>query len=752
MLFYSLTIFLSAFLLFEVQPVIAKMILPWFGGSSAVWSTCMLFFQIVLLLGYLYAHWLNKLPPRRQAVTHIVLLAVSLGTLPIIPGAHWRTQGPGHPSLTILCLLSLTVGLPYFLLSSTSPLLQAWYARTNTGGMPYRLFALSNFASMLALLTYPFVVEPNLPSAMQGLIWSGGFVAFAAICGITAWRTSNVASVAYKKVETDEVAAAAAAPGWTVRLLWLGLAASASILLLAVTTHMTQDVAAIPFLWIVPLTVYLLSFILCFETPRFYQRAIFVPLLIASLGFMAHSVWPHHKYIAAQKAITLSALSLFVCCMVCHGELSRLKPHPRYLTSFYVIISLGGAVGGLFVGLVAPNLFHAYYEYPIGLGMSALVLAIVFTRLLWRDLAAWKAVGIAILVATLTAAVCYPLVRFDETLERILNRMRLQLLHEPAVEFGIVLGVTTLLLSLAFLPALRQVAAKQRIAGVTLSVLLGGFLYFNGIIMREMVEGYLVTTRNFYGQLRVSQEGDPRFDEDAARKLIHGVINHGEQFLRDEHRRQPVTYFCPGSGIGRGMAAQEGKPRRIGVLGMGCGTLAAYGRPGDIIRIYEINPQVLEIANSEFTYIKDTPAKVEVALGDGRLVLDSEPSQQFDMLVMDAFSGDSVPVHLITREAFATYFRHLKPDGILAVNISNAYLNLEPVMERAANAFGKLGLVYHYTPDDDTFCFGCSWTLIMNRSVADAHPELLGDVKILKPERPFRIWTDDFSNMFSILK
>jgi len=684
MLFYSLTIFLSAFLLFEVQPVIAKMILPWFGGSSAVWSTCMLFFQMVLLLGYVYAHVLNKLPPRRQAITHISILAVSLATLPIIPNVSWKAHGAGHPSLTILALLSVTVGLPYFLLSSTSPLLQAWYARTHSGGMPYRLFALSNFASMLALLTYPFIVEPNLSSPVQGLVWSAGFVCFAGICGLTAWRTANLATIGGKTIGHNADGAPAEPPTWTSRLLWLALAACASVLLLAVTTHLTQDVAAIPFLWIVPLAVYLLSFIVCFEMPRLYHRAVFVPLLAASLFFMSFRLWVRHDEFGrmpTRMVIGLLAAALFVCCTVCHGELSRLKPHPKYLTSFYVIISVGGAVGGLFVGLVAPNLFHAYYEFPIALMATAVVLGIVFTRLLWHAEPGWKWAGV-----------------------------------------------------------------------ITMSLATVGFLYFNALIMHQMVSGYLVAMRNFYGQLRVSETGDVRMDEDASRRLIHGVINHGEQFLREPHRHEPVTYFCPASGIGRGMLAQEGKPRRIGILGLGCGTLAAYGRAGDTLRIYEINPQVLEIANREFTYIKDTKAKVEVALGDGRLLLDAEPSQQFDMLVMDAFSGDSVPVHLITKEAFATYFRHLKPDGMLAVNISNAYLNLEPVMERAANAFGKVALVYHYTPDDETFCFGCSWTLIMDQRTADNHPDLLRDVKILKPERPFRIWTDDFSNMFSILK
>lgn len=681
MLFYALTISLSAFLLFEVQPIIAKMILPWFGGSSAVWSTCMLFFQLVLLLGYLYAHLLHRFAPRRQAIVHIVLLAAGIVTLPIIPNATWKHAAEGHPSMTILALLAVTVGVPYFLLASTSPLLQAWYARSHKGGMPYRFFALSNAASMLALLSYPFLIEPNLPSLSQGMIWSGAFVCFAVLCGVTAWRTSAEVPSTAAGNATEE-SAGGDAPRWTARLLWLGLSGSASILLLAVTNHLTQDVAAIPFLWIVPLAVYLLSFIICFESPRLYHRAVFVPLLIASLGFMAYRLGPDHGRLDLRLVIALMAASLFVCCMACHGELVRLKPDPRYLTGFYVTISFGGAAGGLFAGLLAPNVFHAYYEFPIGLALCALIAATVFTRELWRAPPIWRNTGIVVLV-----------------------------------------------------------------------VLLGGYGIFLRGIMFQMVDGYRVVARNFYGQLRVADEGDPRIDDDAARRLVHGVINHGQQMLREEYRRRPVTYFCPQSGIGRGMKAQEGTPRRIGILGLGCGTLAAYGRAGDTLRIYEINPQVVEIANRDFTYLKDTAAKVEVAMGDGRLLLEAESPQQFDMLVMDAFSGDSVPVHLITKEAFAVYFRHLKPNGILAVNISNSYLDLEPVMERASTAFGKLALVYHWTPaDDDSFCFSCSWTLIMNSATADAHPELRKDAYVLRQKRPFRIWTDEFSNMFGILK
>ena len=475
--------------------------------------------------------------------------------------------------------------------------------------------------------------------------------------------------------------------------MWLGLAASASILLLAVTNHLTQDVAAIPFLWILPLSVYLLSFIVCFESPRFYRRAVFLPLLVAALGFMAYRLWPYRTEfnppwlsILTQMPIRWIIISfaagLFACCMVCHGELARLKPHPRHLTGFYVTVSLGGAMGGLFVGLVAPNLFRAYYEFPIGLGLCAAVAFLVLARGLWR------------------------------------------------------------------LAGLRP-----RWGAAALAVVLCGYLACLGVEMRETVDGYRVVARNFYGLLRVEDEGNPRMDQDANRKLIHGTINHGEQFLREPYRRQPVTYFCPQSGIGLAMQAQEGQPRRIGILGLGCGTLAAYGRPGDTLRIYEINPLVLDIARREFTYLGDTPARVEVALGDGRLVLESEPSQQFDLLVMDAFSGDSVPVHLITREAFRTYFRHLKPGGMLAVNITNTYLDLRPVVERAAAAFGKVALVYDYKPDDDDFlCFGCSWTLIMDGATAAAHPGLQQAGHVLRQERPFRAWTDDYSNMFGILR
>jgi hypothetical protein len=680
---YAATVFLSAFLLFQIQPIIAKMILPWFGGSSAVWSTCMLFFQLVLLFGYLYAHWLRgQSTPRRQAGTHMLLLLFSLLALPIVANPAWKPAPADNPSLRILGLLAVTVGLPYFLVSTTSSLIQAWYARTHAGVIPYRLFALSNFASMLALLSYPLMVEPLLPTRLQGMVWSAGYVCFAILCGVTAWSGSGKSGAGRFVTQKVEDAAPDAqirdTPPVLLRILWVALAACASILLLAVTTFLTTDVAAVPFLWIVPLVLYLLSFILCFEGRRLYRRALYIPLAVLALLVMAGALAPTPFAWEARMIPTIGIFSaaLFICCMVCHGELAARKPHPRYLTGFYVMISLGGAAGGVFVGLVAPNFFDAYYEFPIGLAMCAALIVILLP--LPRAGHIWMRAGLA-------AALC-------------------------------------------------------------------GYAIFLGMGVRETFKGYRVVRRNFYGQLRVDDSTSaPR--EYSYRRMMHGVINHGEQMLSAKYRRRPITYFCPSAGIGRLMSSRPaGVPLRVAILGLGCGTLAVYGRPGDTYRIYEINPQVVEIANTEFSYLRDTPAKVEVSLGDGRLSLEREPGQRFDVLVMDAFSGDSVPVHLLTKEAFAMYFERLNPGGIVAVNITNMYLDLRPVIERAASSFGKVAIDYSDVPTNEYFCYPSEWMLVLDRSVVQSEPDLVKAGDILAPSVNFRLWTDDFSNLWSILR
>ena len=682
MLLYASVIFLGAFLLFQIQPLIAKIILPSFGGSSVVWSTCMLFFQVLLLGGYAYAHWLNEyVRPRRQALLHSVLLLASLAALPVSPDAARRVTAVDHPSWQILSLLAITIGAPYFLLSATSPLLQAWYARRRGTAIPYRLYALSNLASMLALLTYPVLVEPNLTTRLQGRIWSLAYVGFAIACAATAWHGVR-AGAEKTHEETAPVTPAEASPGWPLRVFWIALASCASILLLSVTTFLTQDVAAIPFLWIVPLSVYLLTFIICFDSPRVYFRPVFIPLLVAALAMMGYLLRHPTSKFAIGPTIFLSVASLFFFCMVCHGELVRLKPHPRYLTVFYVMLSIGGAIGGLFVALIAPNLFNGYQEFPIGLAMCAILAAIV-------------------------------LIRSDRLLPRPVFRW-------------------------AFRAALAGLVAMYVVSLAT--------------TVRDSIEGYLLVRRNFYGQLRVRDRIDP--DEHLThRVLLHGRINHGEQILDDRYRREPVSYFCHDTGIGRAMLAEAGAPRRIGILGLGCGTLAAYGRAGDTIRIYEINPLVLEIARRDFSYLSDTPAHVETVLGDGRLSLERESSQQFDILVMDAFSGDSVPVHLITEEAFRTYLRHLHPGGILAVNISNKHLDLRPVMERAAAQYGRAARYYSFdSGDDDPLCLSADWVLILDQAAERAHPSLQAASRVLQHYDGFRPWTDDFSNMFRILK
>ena len=681
MLLYAWVIFLGAFLLFQIQPLIAKIILPSFGGSSVVWSTCMLFFQVVLLLGYAYAHWLNeRLRASRQAIVHSALLLASIAVLPIGPDAV-RGVSVGNPSWQILRLLTVTIGIPYFLLSSTSPLLQAWYARRR-GKAPYRLYALSNLASMAALLSYPVLLEPNFTTRHQGQFWSIAYIAFAMSCAAAAWHSARGIAPA-DSTAGSEAGTSVDSPTWARLAIWVALAACGSILLLSVTTFLTQDVAAIPFLWVLPLSIYLLTFIICFDSPRAYVRSVFYPLLAVALCLLAYMLKNPTGVFKIGWMVVLGTSALFFCCMVCHGELVRLKPPPRYLTLFYTMLSVGGATGGVFVALVAPNIFNGYEEFPIGLGLCAILAAGVLLQ------------------------------SHREWLGRPWGR---------ALSGG-------------------------------LGALVAAYLVFLGSIVHTSFAGYRLAQRNFYGQLRV-KDAMGEGDDFIHRKLVHGTINHGEQILNAKYRREPISYFCNGTGVADAMlAGKPGIPRRIGILGLGCGTLAAFGRQGDTIRIYEINPLVLEIARTEFTYLQDTPARVETVLGDGRLSLEREQSQQFDVLVMDAFSGDSVPVHLITREAFQTYLRHLKPGGILVVNITNRHLDLRPVMERGAAAVGRIALYYTYdASEDDTFCKDADWVLITEPNVGQSMPGLYRAGQVLKPYTGFQVWTDDFSNMFRILK
>ena len=687
MILYALTILVSAFLLFQVQPVIAKIILPWFGGSAAVWTTCLLFFQMVLLLGYLYSHAVIRyLQPRVQMILHVLLLVASIAVLPIYPSTSWKPAGGSEPTMQILGLLAVSIGLPYFLLSTTGPLLQAWYARRFHGAMPYRLYALSNAGSMFALISYPVLFEPTFTTHQQSGMWSWSFGVFIVLCAFTAIKSNqSVANILRKpEAELDAAGQAVVAPTGKTYLMWLLLPAVASVLLLAITNHLSQNVAAIPFLWVLPLSIYLLSFILCFEGEGWYRRNPYLQLLAVALGSMAYAVSVDMtSNVPIKVMIPLFAMGLFTCCMVLHGELARLKPDPKYLTHFYLMMSAGGALGGLLVALLAPHFLNALYEMPVGLVFCAALVAYVL--------------------------------RQDVELKWIRRW--------PGV-----------------------------VVSAVLTLALAGYV---GWQIKQMVSGSRVLVRNFYGGLKVKDSGDPDSLE-ATRTLTHGTINHGEEYLNIARRDLPTTYYGPNTGVGLAIREkQQAGAVRIGVIGLGTGTTAAYGRLGDYIRYYEINPLVLELARKEFFFLADCKAKLDVAMGDARLSLEQELKdghpQNFDVLAVDAFSSDSIPVHLLTKEAMDLYFRHLRPDGILAVHISNRYLNLQPVLEGEVQATQKIARVVDTEDDDTQDVFGATWVLITSPATG-FKGDLLSNSAPLDSQRTVRLWTDDYSNLFKILK
>lgn len=683
MFLYALTILVSAFLLFQVQPVIAKIILPWFGGSAAVWTVCLLFFQLALLGGYFYAFALIRyVKPRLQGLVHAALLVVSVAALPIYPGDYWKPLSSANPTWGIVSLLAAKIGAPYFLLSTTGPLLQAWYARKFKGAMPYRLYALSNAGSMFALLSYPFLFEPVFTTHQQAFMWTVAYCCFIALCGVTAFRSRGPAMK--PQLASQEVAVAeeqAPQPPAAHYWMWLLLPAVASTLLLAITNHLSQNVAAIPFLWVLPLSIYLLTFILCFEGD-WYWRNPYLQLLAVSLGSMAYLLGPNMmENPRIILFIPLFSIGLFFCCMTCHGELARLKPHPKYLTQFYVMISAGGALGGVLVGLVAPHVLHAYYELPLGLVACAAVILVV--------------------------------VKQDSSLEWF------QRWTQPAPLLGL--------------------AATAALAA------------FVGMQIYKSTEDARLLVRNFYGALKVTDTGPPS-DLDARRQLTHGTISHGEQYLNPIRRDWPTTYYGPNTGIGEAIRDKQKKGAvRIGVIGLGTGTVASYGRWGDYIRYYEINPLVEKIAHTQFTFVNDCKGKLDIAMGDARLSLEREQPENFDVLAVDAFSSDSIPVHLLTREAMQLYFRHLQPDGILAVHISNRYLDLEPVIEGEAKALGKTAREVDSDDDDATDVFAATWILLLSPP-AQFDSALVAASTPLHSKKTVRLWTDDYSNLFQILK
>jgi hypothetical protein len=669
---YAIIIFLSAFLLFLVQPLAGRVILPWFGGTPAVWSTCMLFFQVLLLGGYASAYFLHRcLRPKMQLFVYTSLVLLSAGILDILPSAaraaQWSTTSP---VLAVLLVLLGSVGLPYFALSILSPSLQAWFSMAEKDKVPYRLYAVSNLGSLLALFAYPALLEPLFTVQDQAKIWASLYYLFALLLLLFVFVLGARISAGHSC--SIHESADASPPSWRFTSMWFLLAATSSTLLLAVTNHITYNIAVIPLFWLVPLGIYLLTFILAFESDRYYSRKLLLPitmLLILNLGDQNYT----GSGASLAFALSYALLALFCCCLVCHGELARLKPQPSQLTRFYLVVALGGAAGGIFVVLVAPALFSDFYELP-----SALI----------------------VLVA--------------------------------AVDF---LLLTDKQLRLAF--GRKYVYASLIVCTiVVLSIMLSNKGTYADSVAQH---------RNFYGVLRVvrTNSGDPK---EAQHVLMHGRVIHGSQYLSPDKKRLGTTYFGPASAIGRVLLNyKSSEPRRVAVIGLGAGTVATYGKQGDSFRFYEINPDSVFFAQKYFSFISDTSAQVDIVDGDARISLAREPEQLFDILFIDAFSGDAIPVHLLTKEAFELYFRRLTIDGVIVVHISNRYLDLAPVLSGIAAYFGvSLAVTPILGPDGSSLPRYA--VLTRNNTVSD----------LFKEDQPPQsdthlLWTDDYSNVVTLL-
>ena len=681
---FASSILVGAFLVFQVQPVISKTILPWFGGSPAVWTTCMLFFQVLLFCGYLYAHLIVRfLTPVWQGALHALLVIASVSLLPIMPDAGWKPVDSQNPTWRILLLLGANVGLPYFLLSSTAPLIQSWFSQTYSNRSPYRLYALSNTGSLVALLSYPFVFEPAMGVQSQSTFWTIGFCVFALFCGLTALtvRRQTPGENPFKNADQPNVGKP---PMPNQYFLWLTMPAFASVMLLAFTNHICQDVAVIPFLWVAPLGLYLLTFIICFDSQKWYSRSWCSVGAVVSILLICGLAVSNLQNFHLVFEVGLNLAAMFFICMLCHGELVHHKPAPNWLTTFYLMSSAGGALGGIVVAIICPFAFSTYFEMNLGILIAFLLAAGYLLTTNWGPL-----------------------------------------------------------------------SAKHKLLKP-----LCGALLFCGLLVVVRAQfsrngsNALMVSRNFYGVLSVmdSVSNNP---EDHRRELKYGRITHGTQLMFETRKEIPTTYYGTQSGVGIAMEHFSGdEPNRVGVIGLGVGTLAAYGRNHDYFRFYEINPDVCAAAREHFTFLKDCRSHVDVVLGDARLSMEHELAQEFNVLVIDAFSGDAIPAHLLTAEAMTIYKRHLAPGGVIAIHISNRHIDLKPVVTALAEKEClQMSFIETLEADSETSTLPSQWMLLSNNETFQNDPIVLNAVsKNGNPLIDPVLWTDEYSNLVCLLK
>jgi spermidine synthase len=678
---FAATTLLGAFLVFQVQPVMSKCVLPWFGGTPAVWTTCMLFFQVLLFAGYLYAHVLRTLfRPFVQGCIHLSLLGTAALALPIEPSDAWKPTGSESPTLYLLWMLSVHVGLPYFVLSSTGPLIQAWLSYRDNSDRVYRLYALSNAGSLAALLSYPFLVDPLLSVSNQSLVWSLMFCLFALIQGVVAVGLFRVPTPTEQSTNAPMPLGSPLnrkVPSWKVRWSWMVLPALASTMLLVVTNHVCQNVAVVPFLWVLPLSLYLLSFIICFDSPQWYKPKWTATVTLISVCFIPLlNILP--GYLTLVTEISSYMVMLLGVCLLCHGEVARLKPDASKLTQYYMLMSGGGAVGGIVVAIICPLLLTTHFELPLSLAfVTGMAFVIFFACRSW---------------------------------------------NRPDYDWSIAHRLRYAALSVIAAPLIAMAFASHDVS--------------------------IASERNFFGVLQVLKD-------ERGLRLIHGNTVHGMQ-LTGAKSSEPTTYYGEQSGIGLLLQTHQKLKQdlNIGVVGLGCGVLATYGRATDHMHMIEINPAVIRIANTHFSFLRDSKAEISTHVGDGRLVLERMKHQKFDVLVLDAFSSDAIPAHLLTREAFQLYKTRLDHNGVLAVHLSNNHLDLVPLVHRLSHDAKLSSRVIDSKGDPELQTHAATWTLIMRPD----HPlwkeaELKQAIPPKKMELDAApLWTDQRHNLVSVLK